>query len=149
MTYSVGEVAKKLGISRDALRYYEKEGLLPPIKRNSSGHRVFSESDMDWIFLIRCLRDTDMPIFKIKEYVSLLMNNGEESIRERRDFLLEHEALLKEKVSAYKNFLRLIEKKLDFYNDALSSDNPDSVRCMDYAAEWEHFRAILGGIKHD
>ena len=90
-----------------------------------------------------------MPIFKIKKYVSLLMDNSEESILERRDFLLEHEALLKEKVSAYKKFLRLIEKKLDFYDDALSSDNPDSVRCMDYAAEWEHFRKVLGGIKHD
>ena len=147
MGYSIGEAAKKLGISRDCLRYYEKEGLLPPIKKDSSGHRDFSESDIEWIFLIRCLRDTDMPIFKIKKYVSLLMKNGSESIYERRDVLLEHETFIKEKIAAYKTLSRLIEKKLEFYNNALSSDNPDSVKCMDYAAEWEHFRTILGGIR--
>ena len=149
MGYFVGEVAKKLGLSKDSLRYYEKEGLLPPIERDSSGHRVFSESDVDWVFLIRCLRDTDMKIFKIKKYVSLLMDNGIESINERREILLEHEAFIKEKIAAYKVFMRLIEKKLDFYNEAMNSDNTDSVCCMDYASEWEHFRTILGGVKRD
>ena len=147
MNYSIGEAAKKLGISKDCLRYYEKEGLLPPIKKDSSGHRAFSESDIEWIFLIRCLRDTDMPISKIKKYVSLLMNNGAESIHERRDILLEHEAFVKGKITAYKTLSRLIEKKLEFYDEALSSDNPEAVRCMDYAAEWEHFRTILGGFE--
>jgi len=63
MSYSAGEVAKKLGLSKDSLRYYEKEGLLPLIERDSSGHRVYSDFDVEWIFLIRCLRDTDMQIF--------------------------------------------------------------------------------------
>lgn len=149
MNYSAGEVAKKLGISKDSLRYYEKEGLLPPIERDSSGHRAFTDSDVEWVFLIRCLRDTDMQIFKIKKYVSLLMSNGEESIHERRKILLEHEEFIKEKIKTYGNLLQLIQKKLDFYNEALTLDDPDSIRCMDYATEWEHFRTILGGIKHD
>lgn len=101
MDYSTGEVAKKLGITKDSLRYYEKEGLLPPIKRDSSGHRAFSESDVEWIFLIRCLRDTDMQISKIKKYVSLLMGSGSESIFERRQILLEHKTFLKEKIITY------------------------------------------------
>ena len=149
MNYSAGEVAKKLGISKDSLRYYEKEGLLPPIARDSSGHRVFAESDVDWVFLIRCLRETDMPISRIKKYVSLLMNHGVDSIHERRKILLEHKAFIKDKIATYKTLSRLIEKKLDFYDEALSSDHTDSVRCVDYASEWEHFRSILGGIKHD
>ena len=149
MSYSAGEVAKKLGLSKDTLRYYEKEGILPAIKRDTSGHRVFTESDVEWIFLIRCLRDTDMPIFKIKKYVSLFINNGRESIIQRREIILEHEAYIKEKIATYKILSRLIEKKLDYFNESLSSDNSDAARCMDYAAEWEHFRTKLGGIKHD
>ena len=148
MSYTIGELAKKLGITKDSLRYYEKEGLLPPIKRDSSGHRVYSDSDMEWIFLIRCLRDTDMQIYKIKKYVSLLLNSGGESLHERRNLLLEHYSFIKKKVQTYQKLSQLIEKKLDFYNDALSSDD-ESVRCMDYATEWEHFRNILGGIEHD
>lgn len=149
MSYSAGEVAKKLELSKDSLRYYEKEGLLPPIERDTSGHRSYSESDVEWIFLIRCLRDTDMPIYKIKKYVALLMESGGESIPERRDILSGHKMFLIEKIATYQNLLQLIEKKLDFYNEALSSNNPDSVHCMDYAAEWEHFRSIIGGVKHD
>ena len=147
MSYTAGELAKKLGVTKDTLRYYEKEGLLPPIKRDSSGHRVYSESDMEWVFLIRCLRDTDMQIYKIKKYVSLLMNNGDESLRERRDLLLEHESFIKNKMQTYQYLSQLIEKKLAFYNEALSSGDDETIRCMDYATEWEHFRNILGGIK--
>ena len=149
MSYTAGELAKKLGISKDSLRYYEKEGLLPQIKRDSSGHRVFSDSDMEWIFLIRCLRDTDMQIFKIKKYISLLMKSGGESIRERREILLEHESYIKEKIQTYQKLLLLIQKKLEFYNDTLSSGDTEAIRCMDYVTEWEHFRSIIGGIKHD
>jgi len=149
MSYTAGEVAKKLGVSKDSLRYYEREGLLPPITRDSSGHRAFCDSDVEWIFLIRCLRDTDMRISKIKQYISLLMNCGGESVDERREILVEHKAFIKGKITSYKNLLQLIEKKIDYYDEALASDDPDAVRCIGYAAEWEHFRSILGGIKHD
>lgn len=149
MSYTAGEVAAKLSLTKDGLRYYEKEGLLPPIARDESGHRAYSESDIEWIFLIRCLRDTDMPICKIKQYVSLLMAGGGDSISERRDILKEHEVYLNEKIKIFQNLLQLIGKKIEFYDNALNTDNPEAVRCMDYVAEWEHFRSILGGIKHD
>ena len=149
MSYTAGEAAKKLGITKDSLRYYEKEGLLPPISRNASGHRVFSDSDIDWIFLIRCLRDTDMPICKIKQYVSLVIRGDNDSIHERRSLLLEHEAFMKEKITTFQNLLKLIEKKKGFLDELLSSGSPDSVRCTAYAEEWERFRTILGGINHD
>ena len=46
MGYSIGQVAKKTGLSVHTLRYYEKEGLLPFVRKNSSGLRVFSDSDL-------------------------------------------------------------------------------------------------------
>ena len=149
MGYTAGEAAKRLGLSKDCLRYYEKEGLLPSIGRDPSGRRLYSESDIEWIFLIRCLRETDMPIGKIKQYVVLLMEGGGNSIPERRDILAEHRAFLAERIAAFQNLLGLIEKKLEFYDEVLGSCDPESVRCMDYAAEWEHFRSILGGITHE
>ena len=149
MPYTAGEVAKKLGISKDGLRYYEKEGILPPIKRDNSGHRLYTESDIEWIYLIRCLRDTDMPIHRIKRYVSLLMTGGDESIPERREILSDHQMILQEKMRAFQKLLKLIEKKLEFYDDALKAGDPGTKKCMDYEAEWQHFRTVLGGIRHD
>jgi len=149
MTYSAGEAAKKLKMSKDTLRYYEREGLLPPIQKNKSGHRIYSETDMEWIFLIRSLRDTDMPIAKIKHYVSLLVNKGGKSISERRKILIEHKAFLNEKMILYQNLMQLLEKKITFYNDVLENENPAAVRCMDYITEWENFRNILKGATYE
>ena len=149
MNYTAGEVAKKLGITKDSIRYYEREGLLPPIGRDSSGHRVFSDSDVDWIFLIRCLRDTDMPIFRIKKYVSLVMQGDNESIHKRRNMLLEHSEYIKERIATFQRLQQLIEKKMDFFDEALSFSSSESIDCFDYATEWERFRTTLGGVKHD
>jgi len=148
MGYTAGEAAQKLGISKDGLRYYEKEGILPPIERNGSGHRNYSQSDIEWIFLIRRLRDTHMPIQSIKHYVGLLMEGGA-SIPERRAILAGHRTFLEERMKSYRNLLQLIEKKLAFYDHTLASGGPEEAVCMDYAAEWEHFRLAMGGMKHD
>lgn len=48
---TIKEVSKKYDISVDTLRYYEKIGLLPPIKRNSKGYREYTEMDCNWVFL--------------------------------------------------------------------------------------------------
>ena len=149
MTYLANQAAKKLKISKDTLRYYEREELIPPIQKNKSGHRIYSEEDIEWIFLIRCLRDSDMPISKIKQYVSLLISKGGESIFERRNILLEHKEYLREKILSFQYLFQLIEKKIEFYDKTLKSKNPETIKCMDYAVEWEHFRTILGEIKHE
>lgn len=149
MGFSASEAARKLKLTKETLRYYERDGLLPPIHKNKSGHRVYSETDMEWIFLIKCLRDTDMPIVKIKKYVSLLISKGGESISERREILMEHKLMLTEKISLFQTMLQLIGKKIAFYDKTLNSKNTDAVKCMDYITEWEHFRTILGGIKHE
>lgn len=62
MAYTVGEMAKKLGVAPSVLRYYDKEGLLPFIKRSSGGIRTFQDSDMEWMRMIACLKKTGMPI---------------------------------------------------------------------------------------
>ena len=41
-TYTIGEVSEMLGITIDTIRYYDKEGLLPFVKRDKGGRRVLS-----------------------------------------------------------------------------------------------------------
>ena len=149
MNYSAKEAAEKLGITKDTLLYYEKEGILPVITRDEANRRVYSESDIEWIYLIRCLRDTDMPICKIKQYVSLLKKEGTGSVQERKGILEEHKLFIKEKLEKYQRLLLLIDKKLDFYEEALNSEKSDEVKCMDYATEWQHFRESIGELKHE
>ncbi len=149
MNYTTNEVAQKLGITKDTLFYYEREGLLPQIERDEMNRRIYSESDIEWIFLIRCLRDTDMPMCKIKQYISLLKHGGENSIPERKNILVEHEAFIIGKIKAYQDLLLLIKKKIEFYDEVLNDKNTESQQCMDYLMEWEHFKELLGGIAYE
>ncbi len=52
--YSIGEAAKILGIAVPTIRLYEREGLIIAA-RNESGHRMFSDADIE---RIRCVRST-------------------------------------------------------------------------------------------
>ena len=45
----INEVSKLYDISADTLRYYERIGLIPPVTRNESGIRDYSESDCNWV----------------------------------------------------------------------------------------------------
>ena len=47
MSYTVGEIAKLIGITPSTLRYYDKEGLLPFVKRSSGGIRIFEQKIMN------------------------------------------------------------------------------------------------------
>ena len=69
MIYTVGEMAKKVGVASSTLRYYDKEGILPFIERSAGGKRIFKDSDMEWLSIIECLKKTGMPIKEIKKFV--------------------------------------------------------------------------------
>lgn len=53
---TIGDVAQTYDITYDALRYYEKIGLLPPIQRDNQGRRLYSDSDLDTLNKIIHLR---------------------------------------------------------------------------------------------
>jgi len=96
--YSPGQVAEQTGFSLDTLRYYERIGLLDDIARNSGGQRVFTEGDVAWLRILRCLRDTGMPIQRMVRYAELA-RGGDETIAERLEVLAEHDRDIDEKIA--------------------------------------------------
>lgn len=69
--YTIREAAALTGLSASTLRYYEGIGVIPPITRGeSSGHRVYLESDLDQLTSVACLSATGMSIGDMKQYVA-------------------------------------------------------------------------------
>jgi hypothetical protein len=64
--YTIDEAAERTGLSKHTLRYYEREGLLPPIAKASSGHRRYTDDDIGWVRFLQLLRATGMPIREAK-----------------------------------------------------------------------------------
>jgi len=96
--FSPSQAAEQSGFSLDTLRYYERIGLLDGIDRAPSGHRRFDEDDLEWLGVLRCLRDTGMPIAQMRRYAELT-RRGQVTMAERLSLLTEHDARVQERIS--------------------------------------------------
>ena len=56
VTYSISEMSGQSGWSIHMLRYYEKEGLLPPIERDENGYRCYTQGNLQLIHFLNKLR---------------------------------------------------------------------------------------------
>src|SRR5690242_6112074 len=90
LTYSPAEAAAISGFTLDTLRYYEREGILPPVARTAGGHRAYSEADIGTLGFLKCLRETGMPIERLRRYGELCRD--ETTLPERIALLEEHAA---------------------------------------------------------
>ncbi|GHV27808.1 MerR family transcriptional regulator [Clostridia bacterium] len=113
MGYAIGEFSSITGISIYTLRYYEKENLIIP-ERKENGRRLYSDGDVAWIQFIKRLKDTGMPIKEIHIYAQLRAK-GDSTLEERMDMLIQHRVLLKEKVVAMQEHLENLDNKISFY----------------------------------
>jgi DNA-binding transcriptional MerR regulator len=113
MHYSPGEVAEKTGFSIDTLRYYERIGLLEDIARTPGGQRAFSDADIEWLGTLRCLRDTGMPIARMRRYAELTREPGTEA--ERLRILEEHDAEVTRRIAELETQREYIRGKISWY----------------------------------
>ena len=120
--YSIKDVSTLCGLSAYTIRFYDKEGLLPFVTRNGSGNRQFSESDLDMIRLICCLKNTGMQLKEIKRYIDLFME-GDHTIPCRKQMMVGHRASILRQIGELQTQLGVIETKIAFYEAANGSDS--------------------------
>jgi DNA-binding transcriptional MerR regulator len=116
MEYTIKQVSEKTGLSIYALRYYDKEGLLPLIKRSQSGIRKFSDNDIDWLGLICCLKNSGMSIENIKEFMNLCLE-GNETVEVRKAILIKHKEHILEQMKQLDSSLNTINYKIEHYKE--------------------------------
>ncbi len=133
--YSAKEAAEMTGLSTAALRYYEKEQLLPQIARNDQKYRQYAEEDIEWIKMIQCMRKANIPIQSIKEYVALLIQGGE-TLEQRYIMVQNHMKDIKNQITNLQNAFILTQKKISFYEKLLEDS---SYKNMSYSEEWKLF----------
>ncbi|WP_410512289.1 MerR family transcriptional regulator [Paenibacillus sp. BR2-3] len=116
MEIHIKEAAEKIGLPTHTLRYYEQEGLLPFIKRDENGNRIFNEADLLWLELIVCLRKTDIPLSELRAIVELT-KEGDSTASQRKQIFEKHKEKMMEKQRDLDNAFRKIESKIEYYDD--------------------------------
>lgn len=112
--YTIGEITKLTGLSEHALRFYEKEGLITPI-RNNSNQRQYTDQHLSWLHFICRMRKSNMAINKIREYYQLQLL-GNETIPNRRALLTEHIKKIQSDIITLQMIEKSLFEKIEMYD---------------------------------
>ena len=135
MVYTVGEMAKLLGVTASTLRYYDKEGLLPFVERSSGGIRMFQESDIEWLQVIGCMKKAGMSIKDIRQYIEMALQ-GDDTI-DLRLSMFRHQQM-----TELQHTMEMVDYKCWYYETARAAGTVDAPQKMELAEVPERFRKI-------
>ncbi len=127
MSYTIGQVAKKMGLTAHTLRYYDKEGLLPFVRKSGSGQRVFSEEDLDWLVIIDCLKGTGMQLKDIKQYIDWCQE-GNSTLRQRLEMFKKQKSRVEQQMSQLQQYMEKINYKIAWYTEAVANNSIDKAK---------------------
>lgn len=65
--YQIGEVADEVGLSLRTIRYYEEIGLVEPSGRTEGGFRLYTDSDLERLRLVKALKPVGMSLETMAE----------------------------------------------------------------------------------
>lgn len=112
--FTIGQVAKKVGVGIGAIRFYERKGLLDAVARNEQNNRLYTEQEITWLIFLRCLRETGMSVEEIKKYHDMV-RAGTATLSERITLIQNQKKQLLDDIEAKKAQLIHLEHKLGRY----------------------------------
>lgn len=145
MVYTIGEMAKLLGVAPSTLRYYDKEGLLPFMERSGGGMRVFTDKDYEILKIIHCLKASGMQIKDIREFIRLV-SLGDESIDARLELFRKRRLEVEKQMAELREALDVVNFKCWYYETAQKAGTtavPDGMTDDELPEDMRQIRARL------
>lgn len=146
MLYTVGEAARRLGVTASTLRYYDKEGLLPFVERSSGGIRMFRESDFEWLQVIGCMKKAGMSIRDIRQYIEMALQ-GDDTIDLRLSMLRRQQEVLKKRMEELRHTMETVDYKCWYYETAKKAGSVEVPKNLELSEVPEQFRKIRLELK--
>lgn len=132
-TYSIKEVAALVGLPPSTLRYYEDVSVIPAIARDaSSGHRIYTEDDLELLTWVSCLSASGMSIADMREYVRSGLG-GERDISEFVTLLEQQDARLQEEGQIIELRREFLRTKIAYWR-AIKHDDASEAERLDIDA---------------
>lgn len=123
--YTIKEVAEKMDISEHTLRFWAKSGFFPLVKRNQNNIRQFSDNDLEWVKIVKCLRSVGTENKAIKRYIDLCIV-GDSTIEERYKIILDTKEKALMQMDELKKQLAILEYKENFYKNLIKNNLKDT-----------------------
>ena len=139
MTYTIKTMSELTGLPASTLRYYDKQGLLPSLRRDNNNVRIFTDDDYRSLKLIDCLKRSGLSIKDIKSFIDMA-NQGDEALSERLEIFIRRRELLQQELANLQEILSVIEYKCWYYERACEAGTEAVVRNLRLADVPEKFK---------
>src|SRR5437762_9183908 len=107
-SFRIGELTSRTGRSIHTIRWYEAQGLIPGIIRDSGGRRMYNDLHLSWLDLMDRLRRTGMSIAQMRNYTALV-KQGSKTLRQRQLLLSQHRSRVQQTIAEWEQALQLID----------------------------------------
>lgn len=114
-----------MDISEHTLRFWAKSGFFPFVKRNQNNIRQFSDNDLEWVKIVKCLRSVGTENKAIKRYIDLCIV-GDSTIEERYKIILGTKEKALMQMDELKKQLAILEYKGNFYKNLIKNKLKDT-----------------------
>jgi DNA-binding transcriptional MerR regulator len=123
-TLTITQVAERTGLSPDALRYYERAGLIERVGRTTGNQRRYAAANLAWLEFLLRLRETGMSISDMQHYARLRAV-GDATVADRLAMLREHRRDLTERIHSLRRNATALDNKINHY-EALLDQQPET-----------------------
>lgn len=111
------EAADFFGISKDTLRFYEKRGIIPAVPRDKNGYRVYSDYELNWIYLALNLKKTGLSLDQITEFAHLFKDPSPKSLTRQKEILSDQIKEVDHQIKMLEDTRKVLQYKLDIFDD--------------------------------
>ncbi len=136
--YTIKEVAERMEVSEHTLRFWAKSGFFPFVTRNQNNIRQFSEDDLNWVRIVKCLRSIGTETKLVKRYIDLCII-GDSTIPERYEIIKTTKAKALQQMEDLRKQLDLLNYKEEHYKNLIKHNlndnwNPMNQKQKEYAS---------------
>ncbi len=114
--YTIKDIVCKTGLSAYTLRYYDKIGLMPTLKRNDKKVRIYTNEDICRLELICCLKDSGMSLKDIARFMDMCLI-GKETNDEKIELLKQHKESIIKQIDSLNCSLQIVNHKINHIDD--------------------------------
>ena len=122
--FTVKEVSGKMNVSEHTLRFWAKSGFFPFVQRDKNNIRQFTEDDLGWVKIVKCLRSIGTDNKSIKRYIDLCIE-GDSTIKERYEIIHTTRQKAQAQIKELTHQLELLDYKENYYQDLIKNNRAD------------------------
>ena len=135
--YTIKEVAEKMEVSEHTLRFWAKSGFFPFVTRDKNNIRMFSEDDLNWVKIVKCLRSVGTESKLVKRYVDLCII-GDSTIPERYEIIKATKEKALKQMEELNKQLEMLDYKEDYYKNLIKNNLNDNWNPMNLSKQKEY-----------